>query len=99
MISLLRNMKIRRKLLLAVLPLALMVLLATVYSSFSSKTIDTDYSELLDHDVKTLQNLSVARAHANRVGLSLYEEITEPNPDIRVQIDGELDKIYADFQV
>ena len=53
---------------------------------------------MIDHDVKTLQNLSVARAHTNRIGLFLYEEITEPNPDRRVQIDAELDKIYADFQ-
>ncbi|HMH11613.1 MAG TPA: response regulator [Edaphobacter sp.] len=98
MISLLRNMKIRRKLLLAVLPLALMVLLATMYSSFSSKSIDRKYSALLDHDVKTLQNLSVARAHANRVGLFLYEEITDPDPDSKVKIDSELDSLYADYQ-
>jgi len=98
MISLLRNMKIRRKLLLAVLPLALMVLLATMYSSFSSKSIDRKYSALLDHDVKTLQNLSVARAHANRVGLFLYEEITDHDPDSKVKIDSELDSLYADYQ-
>jgi signal transduction histidine kinase/CheY-like chemotaxis protein len=98
MISLLRNMKIQRKLLLAVLPLALMVLLATAYSSFSSKRVDTEYSDLLDHDVETLQNLSIARAHANRVGMFLYEEITDPNPDRKFQIDGELDKLYADYQ-
>jgi signal transduction histidine kinase/CheY-like chemotaxis protein len=53
---------------------------------------------LIDHDVKTLQNLSIARAHANRVGLLLYEEITEPDPDRKIQIDGELDKVYADYQ-
>jgi len=97
--ALLANLTIRTKLLLAGLPLALMVVLATLYSSVTSKKIDTQYSDMIDHDVKALQNLSVARAHANRVGLFLYEEITEPNPDIRVQIDGELDKIYADFQV
>ncbi len=98
MISLLRNMKLRQKLLLAVLPLALMVLLATVYSTVSSKAIDTEYSYLLDHDAKTLQNLSVARAHSNRVSLFLYEEITDPDDDRKVQIDGELEKLYADYQ-
>ena len=96
--ALLANLTIRNKLLLAGLPLALMVVLATLYSSISSKRIDTEYSDLIDHDVKTLQSLSVARAHANRADLFLYEEITEPNPDRRVQIDAELDKIYADFQ-
>src|SRR5258708_16065257 len=98
MMALLANLTIRTKLLLAGLPLALMVVLATLYSSVTSKTIDTQYSDMIDHDVKALQNLSVARAHTNRVGLFLYEEITEPDPDKRVKIDGELDKIYADFQ-
>ena len=98
MISLLRNLKIRRKLLLAVIPLALMVILATAYSSYSSKNIDTLYSELLDHDVETLENLSIVRAHTNRVGLFLYEEITEPDPDKKLQIDGELDQLYTDYQ-
>jgi two-component system, sensor histidine kinase and response regulator len=92
------NLTIRSKLLLAGLPLALMVVLATLYSSVTNKRIDTQYSDMIDHDVKALQNLSVARAHTNRVGLFLYEEITEPDPDRRVKIDGELDKIYADFQ-
>jgi signal transduction histidine kinase/CheY-like chemotaxis protein len=98
MMALLANQTIRTKLLLAGLPLALMVVLATLYSSVTSKRIDTQYSDMIDHDVKALQNLSVARAHTNRVGLFLYEEITEPDPDRRVKIDGELDKIYADFQ-
>jgi len=95
----LTNLKIRRKLLLAVLPLIVMVILATIYSSTESRRIDTRYSELIDHGVKTLQSLSVARAHSNRIGLFLYEVITEPDPDRRLQIDGELDKIYANFEV
>jgi signal transduction histidine kinase/CheY-like chemotaxis protein len=98
MMALLANLTIRTKLLLAGLPLALMVVLATLYSSTASKRVDTEYSDLIDHDVKTLQSLSVARAHANRISLFLYEEIVEPNPDKKVKIDGELDKIYADFQ-
>jgi signal transduction histidine kinase/CheY-like chemotaxis protein len=96
--ALLANLTIRTKLLLAGLPLALMVILATLYSSVTIKRIDAQYSDMIDHDVKALQNLSVARAHTNRVGLFLYEEITEPDPDRRLKIDGELDKIYADFQ-
>ena len=75
------NLTIRTKLLLAGLPLVVMVILATLYSSTESKRIDASYSDLIDHDVKTLQSLSVARAHSNRIGLFLYEEITEPDPD------------------
>ena len=96
--ALLQNLKIRAKLLLAAVPLALMVILASAYSSISSKEIDQEYSDLIDHDLKSLQNLSIVRAHTNRVGLFLYEMITDPDPDKKVQIDGELDKIYADYQ-
>ncbi len=77
------------------LPLVVMVVLATLYSTNQSKKIDASYSELIDRDVKTLASLSVARAHANRIALFLYEEITEPSPDGRLSIDLELDKIYA----
>ena len=78
--ALLANRTIRTKLLLAGLPLASMVVLATLYSSVTSKRIDTQYSDMVDHDVKALQNLSVARAHTNRVGLFLYEETPSPTP-------------------
>jgi signal transduction histidine kinase/DNA-binding response OmpR family regulator len=94
----LTNLKIRRKLFLALVPLVAMVVLAALYSSTQSRRIDAGYSNLISRDAKTLQSLSVARAHANRIALFLYEEITEPNPDKKVQIDGELDKIYADFE-
>ncbi|HEY4049832.1 MAG TPA: MCP four helix bundle domain-containing protein, partial [Acidobacteriaceae bacterium] len=98
MFALLGNLKIRAKLLLAGLPLALMVVIATLYSSIQSKSIDTAYSELFDHDVKSLQSLSVARAHTNRFGLFLYELVTEPDPDKKLQIDAELDQLFADFK-
>jgi signal transduction histidine kinase/CheY-like chemotaxis protein len=98
MMALLKNRKIRTKLLLAGFPLALMVVLATLYASVTSKRIDEKYSEMIAHDVKALQNLSVARAHSNRIGLFLYEEATEPNPDKKVKIDAQLDRIYADLQ-
>ncbi len=96
--ALLKNRKIRTKLLLAGLPLALMVVLATLYSSISSKRIDTEYSDLIDHDIKALQNVSEARAHTNRIRFFLYEEATEPNPDKKVQIDAELDQVSTDLQ-
>jgi signal transduction histidine kinase/DNA-binding response OmpR family regulator len=99
MMALLAKMKIRPKLLLAGLPLALMVIFGTLYSTITSKSLDTQYGNMINHDVKALQNLSVARAHTNRIGLFLYEEIVEPNPDKKLQIDAELDQIYADFKV
>ena len=76
----LANLKIRRKLLLALLPLAAMVLAATTYSSIEMLRADARYSALMATDVKTLRSLTVARAKSNRFGHSIYEEIAEPDP-------------------
>jgi signal transduction histidine kinase/CheY-like chemotaxis protein/HPt (histidine-containing phosphotransfer) domain-containing protein len=93
----LRNLRLRRKLLIAMAPLALMVVVAGVYSSFESKTIDTRYSELIDNQVEALRNVGEARAHTNRFGLFLYDLLEEPDPDRRQIINGELEKIRADY--
>src|SRR4249920_1382509 len=96
--GLLTNRKIRTKLLLAVMPLTVMVLVATIYSSYETKAIDTWYSALIQHDAKTLPSISIARSHTMRFGLYLYEEITEPDADKRQSIDVELDKVWRDYR-
>ena len=96
--GLLANRKIRTKLLLAVMPLTVMVLVATIYSSYETKAIDTWYSDLIQHDAKTLPSISIARSHIMRFGLYLYEEITEPDADKRQSIDVELDKVWRDYR-
>ena len=78
-------------------PLALMVIVAGVYSSFESNTIDARYSALIDNQVEALRNVGEARAHTNRFGLFLYELIDETDPDRRQVIDGELDKLRAEY--
>jgi signal transduction histidine kinase/CheY-like chemotaxis protein len=93
----LTNLRLRRKLLIAMAPLALMVVVAGVYSSFESNTIDTRYSALIDNQVEALRSVGEARAHTNRFGLFLYELIDETDPDRRQVIDGELEKIRADY--
>src|SRR5271167_3015360 len=98
MINFLANLKLRRKLLIAMVPLALMVVVAGVYSSLASKTIDTWYSNLIDTEVKGLRSLTEARSHTNRYGLSLYELVAETDPDRKQVIDGELEKTRADYQ-
>jgi signal transduction histidine kinase/DNA-binding response OmpR family regulator/HPt (histidine-containing phosphotransfer) domain-containing protein len=91
------NLRLRRKLLIAMAPLALMVVVAGVYSSFESNTIDTRYSALIDNQVEALRNVGEARAHTNRFGLFLYELIDETDPDRRQVIDGELDKLRTEY--
>src|SRR6516162_2892964 len=56
-VGFLSNLKIRRKLLIALAPLAAMVVVAALYSSIQSRMIDTAYTELIDKDVKALHNL------------------------------------------
>jgi signal transduction histidine kinase/DNA-binding response OmpR family regulator/HPt (histidine-containing phosphotransfer) domain-containing protein len=98
MINFFANLKLRRKLLIAMAPLALMVVVAGVYSSFESKTIDTWYSNLIDTDVKGLRSLTEARSHTNRYGMFLYLLVAETDADRKQVIDEELEKTRADYQ-
>ena len=98
MIRFLENLKLRRKLMVAMAPLALMVILAGHYASREIKAIDTHYSDLLNRDIRALQNLTRAKAQAALFGQLLYTEIAETNEDRMRVIDGELDKAYADYQ-
>jgi hypothetical protein len=50
------NLRLRRKLLIAMVPLVLMVVVAGVYSSFESNVIDNWYSVLIDTQVKALRS-------------------------------------------
>src|SRR5215813_3444178 len=95
--SLLANFKIRTKVLIALLPLAIMVVIAALYSSHRMSTIDARYRSLLEKDVNTLHSLTLAQAHNNRFGLFLYKEIAEIDQDRMRVIDGELDQTIAEF--
>src|SRR5215475_10154048 len=85
--GLLSNLKIRTKVLVALLPLAIMVVVAALYSSNRMSTIDAHYNALLDKDAKALHNLTLAQSHNNKFGLYLYKEIAEPDPDRMRMID------------
>src|ERR1700745_1781575 len=92
LVDIFTNLRLRRKLLIAMLPLALMGVAAGGYSWSESKTIDTRYSARSEDQVEALRDVGEARAHTNRFGLFLYELIDETAPDRRQVIDGELDK-------
>src|ERR1700756_5311902 len=94
----LANFKIRNKLLVAMLPLALMAIGAGVYSSIESQKIDTWYSHLIDNYVKTFQSVSAARGETMRFRLLLYQLVAEDNLDQRQENDGELDRAQADYR-
>ena len=94
----LANFKIRNKLLVAMLPLALMAIAAGVYSSIESEKIDTWYSNLIDNYVKTFQSVTAARGDTMRFRLLLYQLVAEDNPNQRQGNDGELDRVQADYR-
>ena len=96
--GLLTNFKIRTKVLVAMLPLALMTIGAGVYSSVESQSIDTWYSNLIDNYVKTSQSVAAARGNAMRFRLLLYQLVAEDNPDQRQENDRELDKVQDDYR-
>jgi len=93
----LANFKIRTKIFVALLPLAIMVIVAALYASIEMNTIDTRYSYLISNDVKTLNNLTVARVLSNRFAQLLYQEIAELDVDRMRVIDADLDRTAAEF--
>jgi signal transduction histidine kinase/DNA-binding response OmpR family regulator/HPt (histidine-containing phosphotransfer) domain-containing protein len=95
--GLLANFKIRTKVFVALLPLAVMVIVAALYASMEMNRIDTRYSDLLDKDVKALHHLTVARVLSNRFGWLLYQEIAETDADRMRVIDADLDGAAAEF--
>src|SRR5262252_5319144 len=96
--GLLANLKLRRKLLLAMAPLAVMVIIAGVYSSVRSSMIDTWYTALIDNEVKAGDHIDNARAFSLRYTLSLYRLVAETDADRRQVIDGQVDSSYAAFK-
>jgi two-component system sensor histidine kinase/response regulator len=95
--SIVSNLKIRTKILIALLPLVIMMAAAGIYSSVEMKTIDRQYSELVEIDLGALQSLTSAQATNNRFGLILYKEIAESSPEQLRAIDAGLDVAVADF--
>src|SRR3974377_379494 len=97
--GLLSNLKLRRKLLLVMAPLAVMALIAGVYSSVRSHMIDAWYSIIIAKELKPLHEIDNARALSLDYALSLQRLVTETDPDERRAIDGELDSLYSAHKI
>jgi len=96
--GLLANLKLRRRLLIAMAPLAAMAILAGLYSSIQSKSIDTWYSQLIDNELKAVHHVDTMRAFQRRFALDLYHLIAETDPERSRVIDGQLDATYAEYK-
>jgi len=96
--GLLANFKLRRKLLVALTPLVLMVIFAGFYASLQSKQIDTWYSNLIENELKAVENVNAARALNGRYGLLLYRLIAETDRDQLQVLNAEIDKTYNEYK-
>jgi len=96
--GILANLKLRRKLLLAMLPLAVMVIVATVYATIEIRAIDSWYSALIGHELQAVQQMDTARALNMRYGFGLYQLIVETDLDQMRIIDADLDTTYAAYK-
>jgi signal transduction histidine kinase/DNA-binding response OmpR family regulator/HPt (histidine-containing phosphotransfer) domain-containing protein len=95
---LLNNLKLRKKLFVALAPLAAMVIFAGIYASVESKQIDTWYSQLIYNEIKAVHEVDEARSLNMRYGLYLNRLIAETNFDRMQAISSELDTIRAEYK-
>ena len=95
---LLANLKLRKKLFMALAPLVAMVIFAGIYASVESEEIDTWYSWLIDHEIKAVDNVNEARSLNTRFGLYLYRLIVETNLERMQAINQELDNTHAEYK-
>lgn len=93
----LNNLKIRTRILIALLPLLIMIVASGLYSSVEMKRIDARYSELIERQMGAQHALAKAQAHNNRFGMFLYKEVAEPDLDKTLVIDAELLSAADDF--
>jgi signal transduction histidine kinase/DNA-binding response OmpR family regulator/HPt (histidine-containing phosphotransfer) domain-containing protein len=90
--GLLASFKIRTKVVIALLPLVVMVIVATMYASIEMGKMANWYNGLISNDVRALHRLTIARSLSNQFGLFLYREIAEPDIDTMQIVDADLDE-------
>jgi signal transduction histidine kinase/DNA-binding response OmpR family regulator/HPt (histidine-containing phosphotransfer) domain-containing protein/HAMP domain-containing protein len=95
---LLDNLKLRKRLFVALAPLAAMVIFAGIYASVESKQIDRWYSQLIDNEIKGVHDVDEARSLNMRYGLYLNRLIAETNFDRMQVIISELDTIRVEYK-
>ncbi|WP_005034499.1 response regulator [Holophaga foetida] len=91
------NMRIRNKVLFALLPLIAMVLFATLYSSMQMRRVDGHYQSQRTQGRAELY-LTRANSRIYRYGMLLYQEISEQDGEAIQGTERELETTYRDFQ-
>ncbi len=93
----LANLKIRNKLLLALVPLGAMVLVGVSHSTFEMFRADNRYTAIIEENVKALRSVVIARGLCHTFNLVLYREIAETDQAAMRQDDAELDALALQF--
>jgi tetrahydromethanopterin S-methyltransferase subunit C len=75
----LANLKIRNKLLLALVPLGAMVLIGGSHSTFEMFRADNRYTDIIDENVVALRSVVIARGLAHKFNLVLYRDRSSGN--------------------
>jgi PAS domain S-box-containing protein len=94
----LANLKIRNKLLAALIPLGAMVVVAVSHATFNMFRADQRYTVIIDDDVKGVRSLTAARSLSNRFDFLLYKQMGEADPEAKRQTEAELDEVAVEFQ-
>ncbi len=94
----LANLKIRNKLLIALIPLGTMVLIGGSHSTFEMFRADNRYTAIIEDNVTALRSVVIARGLCHTFNLVLYREIAETDQAAMLQDDAALDQIAAEFR-
>jgi two-component system, sensor histidine kinase and response regulator len=94
----LANLKIRNKLLIALIPLGAMVLVGGSHSTYEMFRADNRYSAIIEENVTALRSVVTARGLCHRFNLVLYREIAETDQAAMLEDDADLDQIAAEFR-
>lgn len=98
MLSLFAHRKIRFKLLVALAPLVVVIGLVTLSTLTVTGQIDRRYGTLLEQGHTALISLTRANQQLQRLGLLLYQEIAETDPDRMQRIDAEIEGTYSAYK-
>jgi len=95
---LLANLRIRTKLVIALVPLAVMVMTAGVYASWELARTDGRYSRMIEQGMGASLSLSRASEQLSLISQLLLKQSAESNSDKALRLDAEIDKAAQDYQ-
>ncbi|HVI50105.1 MAG TPA: response regulator [Candidatus Sulfotelmatobacter sp.] len=91
------DLRIRTKLIIALVPLAVMVMAAGLYASLELSRIDGRYSQMVEQGLNATLSLNKANDRIDAICQLLLKEAVEDNADRSARLDGEIEKSMRDY--